>query len=379
MDSNGFDTDHLDPDVRLPPRKRLLAGLKKQSCSESTSQCSQENSPSLNVSQSIDESPLSEFDVRLNNLLKLYKNGTIMSPEEIAMAAEAAACSAAKAAEAAKAVAEEKAAVAAKAVAAAKRALDLVASVSEETGSKDKHQKRNKLKKHVPVQVLYDKYQPTENCGEDEEIARKLHRTMNSSPRITKHSPCSDSKNHKHKKLKMTLPNGQSGISDWTNEVDGNVKSPPQCNGLVEGGMDCEGSNEEPHIVKVDEKMSKFSKDYEVEVDSGEAESSHPKEKKFKVSDDLCTNGRKRGRIKQKKLPLSILSSKDQAHSKEESSLTNSLITRDRTDKSAARQLVLLSMDHSGDNVSTMEIAPTWKCQDFNVSQCIKQDKLVQS
>ncbi|KAK9670483.1 hypothetical protein RND81_13G204700 [Saponaria officinalis] len=302
-----------------------------------------------------------------------------MSPEEIAMAAESAASNAAKAAEAAKAVAEAKAAVAAKAVAAAKSALDLVALGFEESGSKDKHQKRNKLKKHVPVQVLYNKYRATENCGEDEELARKLHRTMNSSPRISKHSSGSESKNHKHKKRKMVLTNDQSGVSDWTTVGDGSVKLSADCNGLVEGGVDCEGSNEEPHVVKVDEKMSKISKDDEVEVDSGEAESSHPKEKKFKGSDDLCSNGRKRGRIKQKKLPLSVLSSKDQANPKEEMSLTNSLITRARTDKSAARQLVLLSVDPSENNVSPMEVAPTWKCQDFKVSQCIKQDKLVQS
>lgn len=370
MDADECNTNHLDADVRLPPRKRLLAGLKKQSCSESTSQCSQENnnpslSPSPSPGPSFSASPLSEFDVRLNNLLRSYKNGSNMSPEEIAQAAGSAAAAASKAAEAARAAAEEKASVAAKAVAAAKSALDLVASISEETSIKGKHQKKNKLKKHVPVQLLYKKYQPVENCGTDEELARRLHRAINSSPRISKHSPGSDSKNHKRKKLKISPPTEKSGIAN--------------CNGdVTEGGMDCEGSNEEPLTVKLDDKMLKSTKPDEVEVNSVEAESSHSKEKTFEASDDVCINGRKRGRIKQKKLPLSICSSKDQANPKDHI-LTNSLLTRAKTDRSAVRHVSLLSLEPPAENVTPVEVGPTWKCQDFKVSQCLNQDKVVHS
>lgn len=384
MDANECGTNHLDADVRLPPRKRLLAGLKKQSCSESNSQCSQENNPSPipspTPSPSLSASPLSEFDVRLNNLLKSYKNGSNMSPEEIAEAAGSAAAAAAKAAEAARAVAEEKAAIAAKAVAAAKSALDKVASISEETSSKDKHQKKNKLKKHVPVQLLYKKHQPVESCGTDEELARKLHRAINSSPRINRNSPGSDSKSHKHKKLKVSPPSEKSGVANGTSARDENAKLPSACNGdVIEGGMDCEGSNEEPFTVKLDDKVSKFTKPDEMEVDSGEAESSQSKVKTFTPSDDVCTNGRKRGRIKQKKLPLSLCSSKDQSNPKEDLILTNSLLSRGRTDKSTARHVSLLSLETPAENVTPMEVAQTWKCQDFKVSQCLNQDKAVQS
>uniref|UniRef100_A0A803KSP4 Uncharacterized protein n=1 Tax=Chenopodium quinoa TaxID=63459 RepID=A0A803KSP4_CHEQI len=292
MDANECGTNHLDADVRLPPRKRLLAGLKKQSCSET--------------------------------------------------------------------IAEEKAAIAAKAVAAAKSALDKVASISEETSSKDKHHKKNKLKKHVPVQLLYKKHQPVESCGTDEELARKLHRAINSSPRINRNSPGSDSKSHKHKKLKVSPPSEKSGVAN-------------------EGGMDCEGSNEEPFTVKLDDRVSKFTKPDEMEVDSGEAESSQSKVKTFTPSDDVCTNGRKRGRIKQKKLPLSLCSSKDQSNPKEDLILTNSLLSRGRTDKSTARHVSLLSLETPAENVTPMEVAQTWKCQDFKVSQCLNQDKAVQS
>lgn len=386
MDANE-DTNHLDADALLPPRKRLLAGLKKQSCSESTSQCSQENNRSPSQSPSpVSPNPLSEFDVRLSNLLRSYKNGSNMSPEEIAEAAGSAAAVAAKAAEAARAAAEEKAAIAAKAVAAAKSALDLVASLSEDASGKDKNLRKNKLKKHVPVQLLYKKYQPVENCGTDEELARRLHRAMNSSPRISKNSPGSESKNHKHKKLRISPPSEKGGISIGTNTRDGNNncnengKLPLACNGdAMEGGIDCEGSNEETYTDKMDDKVSKSSRFDEVEVDSGEAQSSHSKDKTFEPLEDVCINGRKRGRIKQKKLPLSICSFKDQANPKEEANLTNSLLTRARTDKSTARHVSLLPVETSTDNVTPIEVPPTWKCQDFKVSQCINQDKVMQS
>ncbi|XP_057542884.1 uncharacterized protein LOC130821223 [Amaranthus tricolor] len=381
MEANECNTNHLDADVRLPPRKRLLAGLKKQSCSGSTSQCSQENnsspSPSPSPSPNPSVSPLSEFDVRLNNLLKSYKNGSNMSPEEIAEAAGSAAAAAAKAAEAARAGAEEKASIAAKAVAAAKSALDLVASISEDTSSKDKL--KNKLKKHVPVQLLYKKYQPIENCGTDEELAMRLHRVMNSSPRISKPSPSSDSKNHKHKKLKVLPPSEKSGSENGMSLRDGNAKLPSVCNeDVIEGGMDCEGSNEEPFTVKVDDKVLKSSKSDEIEVNSRETELTQSKEKTFEVSGDTCVNGRKRGRIKQKKLSLSICSSKDQSNSKLGQNLMNPLLTRPRTEKPTVRHVSLLSLEPPAENATPIEVTQTWKCQDFKVSQCLKQDKVVQ-
>ncbi|CAO2830711.1 unnamed protein product [Amaranthus hypochondriacus] len=380
MDVNMCNTNHLDPDVRLPPRKRLLAGLKKQSCSESISQCSQGNnpspssspSPSPSLSPSFSASPLNEFNVRLNNLLKSYKNGSNMSLEEIAAAAVSAAAAAVKVAEAARAAAEEKASIAVKAKAAAKSALDLVAFIPEQTSSKDKNVKKNKMKKHVPVQLLYKKYQPVENCGTDEEVARRLHQAMNSSPRISKHSPGSDSKK---RKMKFLPPSEKSGNVSVKTPMDENRKLTSAYNG---DDIDCEGSNEEPYTVKLYDKVSKSSKPDEIEVDSGEAESSHSKEKTIEPSDDICINGRKRGRIKQKKLSLSICSSKDQSNPKEDQNLTNSL-KRARTDKPTVRHVSLHALEPPAEYVAPIEVQQTWKCQDLKVSQCIKQDKVVQS
>lgn len=299
MEASEYDTNHLDSDALLPPRKRLLAGLKRQS-SESPSQSSLENSNSPS---------LTEYEFRLQNLLRSYKNGPLMSPEEIAKAAGSAAVDAAKAAEAARAAAEEKAVIAAKAVAAAKNALSLVASFSRQS-------KKNKMKKHVPVENLYKEQDTVENFGTDEELARKLHRAINSSPRISKHSP-----KNKHKKPKHSIECENDGVP----------------NGLQED-TDSEGS-------------------YVVYSESDQVEEIQ-KERVFESSDGIHSNGRKRGRVKQKKMSLSVCSFKDRANPKDG-------LNQNSSDESNIRVPI--------------EPGPTWKCQDLKVPQCIKSNKAVQS
>ncbi|XP_042972944.1 uncharacterized protein LOC122304743 [Carya illinoinensis] len=132
---------------------------------------------------------LSDFETRLNNLLSSHSNNPNLTPEEIVEASKSVAIAAA---EAARAASEEKAAKASKAMAAAKSALDLVASFTEEAASKEKYLKKNRLKKHLPVWLLYKKYQPIENNKTDEELACKLHQAINSSPRISKNASSSD-------------------------------------------------------------------------------------------------------------------------------------------------------------------------------------------
>ncbi|KAI4325404.1 hypothetical protein MLD38_030808 [Melastoma candidum] len=143
MEARVCDVNQLAAGVLLPPRKRLLAGLKKQN-SEIDS-----NWRALCVSL---PSPVTSgvFDARLNCLLNSHSDKSNLSPEEVAEASSSAAMAAAKAARQARALAEEKAAIAAKAMAAAKSALDLVVSFSEEPGGNARYLKRNKAKKHVP-------------------------------------------------------------------------------------------------------------------------------------------------------------------------------------------------------------------------------------
>ena len=179
--------------------------------------------------------------------------------------------------------------------------------------------------------------------------------------------------------MKFLPPSEKSGNVSGTTPMDENRKLTSPYNGDdMDHGIDCEGSNEEPYTVKVDDMVSKSSKPDEIEVDSGEAESSHSKEKTIEPSDDICINGRKRGRIKQKKLSLSICSSKDQSNPKEDQNLTNSLKIA-RTDKPTVRHVSLHSLEPPAEYVAPIEVQQTWKCQDLKVSQCIKQDKVVQS
>ncbi|KAK9284561.1 hypothetical protein L1049_023736 [Liquidambar formosana] len=364
MEANICDINHLDGDVLLPPRKRLLAGLKKQS-----------SDGPLRIL--LPATTSSELDTRLNNLLGSHLNNPSRSPEEIVEATRSAAIAAAKVAEAARAAAEEKAAIASKAVAAAKSALELVASVSEETGRKERYSKKNKLKKHVPVQLLYKKHQPIENYRTDEELARKLHRAMNSSPRISKNSSSSDWKNHKHKKPKISPMIEKTRVSNGGIVLEGNPHS--TCSGnAVPREVDSEGSSREVCTIKVDEKASKFSKADQLEMDSGEAGYSHSKEKNREALDDTYTTGRKRGRIKLKKLPLSICTFRDQANPNELKSASSPL-TEETRGKPMAGNMPLFPVESSADGVMSVEAASTWKCQDFKAPQCVKQNKIMQS
>lgn len=351
MEANLCDVNHLDADVLLPPRKRLLAGLKRQNCE---SDCASHASCFASSSSS---SPSNVFDAHLNNLLRAHTGDSDLSPEEIVEASKSAAAAKAKAANAARAAAEEKAAIAVKAMAAARSALELVASFPEELGTKDRSLKRNKLQKHVPVHSLYKNQRAVESCGEDEELARKLHRAINSSPRISKNSSSSDSKGQR--KRPRILPNLDEARVPNAGVLPGEIS--PKCNGhAVMGEVDSEGSTYEVNVIKEDENW----------------ESSRSKER---VWDDGCNSGKKRGRVKLKKLPLSICTSKDQANPKDESNSRRSPSSEQKTGKPVAGNVPLFSVEHSKDGVRLFDATPIWKCQEFKAPACVKQNKVVQS
>ncbi|QCD82164.1 uncharacterized protein LOC114178298 [Vigna unguiculata] len=371
------DVSQLDADVLLPPRKRLLAGLKKQgSDSDATASPSPVAASCVtDVASPSSSSFSSEFEARLKHLLTCHSDNPNLTPEEVVEASKAAAIAATKAAEAARAAAEEKAAIAATAVAAAKRALDLVASFSEEAANKERNLKKNKSKKHLPVQLLYKKNQPIENCRTDEELARKLHRAMNSSPRISKNSPNSDSKGSKHKK-----PRSSSSF-EMTEGSESGVALGHDCLSLnnehaVAGKIDSEGSIQEVSSSKKDKRGVKYYRSSQLEIDNGEAESSQSKGKNCEESSPI---GKKRGRVKLKKLPLSICTSKDKALPKEEIRARSSPLTGMNTGNNAVDSMHLFTVESSTDRALPIEATSMWKCQDFKAPACIKQNKAVQS
>ncbi|XP_065857139.1 uncharacterized protein [Euphorbia lathyris] len=388
MEANLCDIGHLDADVLLPPRKRLLAGFKKQNSDgdttltppgiPSSSSSASPSCPSWSPSSPAPHSPSSsEYQARLNNLLSSHLNNNHnLSPEQIVQASKSAADAALKAAEAARAAAQEKAILAAKAVTAAKTALSLVASFPEEAAaSKERNLRKNKLKKHVQLQLLYKKHQPIENFrDDDEELARKLHRVINSSPRISKNSSSPDCKGHKNKKLKSSSTSERTRTSNGSIAVGGEPSSMCNDEHTPAAELDSEGSIGEVCTSRADEKISKHEKLSRLEVNNGEAESSHTKEK---ISIDAGSPSKRKGRLKLKKLPLSICSSRDQANPKDDTIPRNTPLT----DKNTGNHPIgLFSKEPSADNVIPIDVSSVRKCQELkSAAACVKQNKVIQS
>ncbi|KAG2266676.1 hypothetical protein Bca52824_073755 [Brassica carinata] len=198
-------TNACDADTLLPPRKRLLAGFKKQSSNGSSSTSYSDGSSSAST----------DVQTHLDNLLssQLNDDNHGRSPEELAQASKATAALAAKIAKAARAAANEKAFIASKAVAAAKSALELFASFPAET-VKERSPRKNKQKKHVPVHVLYSK------GVADEDLARRLNRAIDNSPRVlTGH------RNKKQKSVASTMYDGHdvAGVVDSDTSTDDEI------------------------------------------------------------------------------------------------------------------------------------------------------------
>ncbi|KGN55595.1 uncharacterized protein LOC101214022 [Cucumis sativus] len=375
MEGNICDVNHLNSDVLLPPRKRLLAGLRKQGGDGdgtfnlppvASSSCSPPPSPSYGFTSI-------EFNIRLNSLLSAHSNSNL-SPEEIVQASRSAAAAAVKAAEAARAAAEEKAAIAARAVTVAKSAMDLVASISEEAAYKEINLRKNKLKKHVPVQLLYTKYQPLENTKTDEELARKLHRAINSSPRILKNSSGSDVRSHKHKKLKSSTSSEKIRVSNCGISQD--LDPTTTCNGHAKPNeVDSECSFQEVYKLKPDEKTSKYEKSNPSLTDNGEETS-----QKEKMCDDISVTIKKRGRVKLKKLPLSICSFRDKTTLKEDMNNGSSpILTVQNRGSPTSEKVILHSVDSPTEGVMPIDSTSVWKCQEFKAPLSVKQNKVVQS
>lgn len=327
---NVCEVNNLDADVLLPPRKRLLAGLKKQSCDPNS------HTPSSSFFGS--NSSCSEFDIRLNRLLRSHLSKHSLSNEEIIEASRLEAAEAARAAGVARALAEEKAAKAAKAIAAARAALESVSISDEEAASKNSQSKKNKKKKHVAVRVLYNENRRVDSCRKDEELAKNLHRAINSSPRI-----------HQHKKLK-TLPASETSKS----KASSSERANKTCRSKSENGKALEVYNTNSPA-----------------MESGEKSESGLKEVEEKHMDGFESVGKKHGKFKQKKLPLSVCNFKDQTNPKEELKPKTSCPVKDK---------VITTTTTSNKSIFPVERSPPWKCQAFKEpTNCLKQNKITQS
>ncbi|KAL8134145.1 uncharacterized protein LOC141712814 isoform X2 [Apium graveolens] len=350
MEANLSDGNNLDADVLLPPRKRLLAGLKKQNFD------GRSHMPSTFVVSG-------KFDILLSNLLESHMN---KSPEEIMEDSRSAVETANKVAKAARAVAENKAEVAAKAMAAAKSALDLFA-IMPETSSREKYMRKNKMKRQVPVNILFNKKQRVEH---DAELARDLHRAINSSPRTVKTSSIPDLKSVEHKRLVKSL-------SLQKLKYNNGGPSPPVSNG--NGQTDklySYGSAQGAYDYRIDENISKLDKADQSKMT--DRVSSFYGGKMKESMEDPVSFCRKRGRIKQKKLLLSICSFRDQEKPNEQLKHKSEALSDGNVNKDTASNNNLLYVGPAGGSAMSYDRSTTWKYKEFHGPAIIKQHKVMQ-
>ncbi|ESQ53548.1 hypothetical protein EUTSA_v10025668mg [Eutrema salsugineum] len=334
METNPCDMNQLDCDSHLPPRKRLLAGFKKLNSngngSSSSPSAFASSSSSTSNSNGSSSSASTEVQTHLDYLLlaSRFDNGQNLSPEELVETTRSAAALAVKAAKAARAMANEKALISAKAIAAAKRALELLDSFPKEAmdavgDRKERSPKKNKQKKQVPVELLYSKGQLRD---EEEDLARRLHRAIDD--RYLKvFGASSDIGGHINKKQRKNKT--VTGVTGSVNDISGVVDSDSSYEGL--------------------ESNRKATRTFESDgiPTPGKEESK--------------SLGKRRGRVKLKKLPLSICNSRDQENG-----------------TSSASPLRIAQPREDG-VISVIPGTASWKCQDLKAPECGKQNKAVRS
>lgn len=327
--------DSFDLNTRLPPRKRLLAGLKKEVCDFLF--------PFPFIS--------SDLNARLRDII----NSAASSPDEIIEATKAVALATAQVAAAARATAMEKSAAAVKARTAAKNALELLEYISRsEAARKGCSAKTKTRKKHVAVELLYRNKQPAGSEEADEELARRLHRAMNSSLRTS------------YNKEKNLHGSGKEKVPDGSAVSNGN--SSVSCDKVVQfhNGQSAD---------KLEEKIVVCSKDDLFE--RVEEESSCPLEKHRHQSKDRGIAGGRKGKIKQKKLPLSHCNARDQGESKEAPSFVDHSMTLKSELDHVERHSSFNNAKHSDDGKFSMILTSTWKCKKLKMSQCSSDSKIL--
>ncbi|KAE8695871.1 MUTL protein, putative isoform 1 [Hibiscus syriacus] len=299
MEANICDINHLDADVLLPPRKRLLAGFKKQaSNANATSDRPITSSSTSSPSPPSPSSATSSSDRRFSR----PREQQLLPPLRLLKLPE---------------LRQRRRLQLQLAIAAAKSALD-IATFSDDAVSKDRYLKKNKIKKHVPVQVLYNKHQPIENSRVDEDLAQR-----------PKSLPTLES---------TKVPN--RGI------VSSGSPSSKFYGSTIAAKIDSDD------LVREHVKVANDGKSGQSVLDNGEAESGYSMEK---ACEDAYPSSNKRGTVKLKNLPFSVCSYRDRVNHKEE------MITK-------SSPLMEKKMG-----------TPLWKCQDFKAPACIEQSEVMQS
>uniref|UniRef100_A0A0E0LFX2 Uncharacterized protein n=1 Tax=Oryza punctata TaxID=4537 RepID=A0A0E0LFX2_ORYPU len=350
-----------DLNTHLPPRKRLLAGLRMAAGD------AHPPPPALLTG---------DLAARLRHMMA-SANSSSSSPDEIVQAARSAASAAAQAAAAARATAAEKAAVAARARAAARAAMEFLDSISRPASSRNGLQlKLKSRKKHVQVKLLYKPNGHLEGRGgptggdasskprrrgreTDEEIARKLHRAMNSSPRISFTGP----------KRPRTIGGENGGVVDASN---GSSAHPPTIEiSAITNGCSLGQSSEIP---------APFSEHEGLDDDKGSSVHATTKSRAIAgngVGAGNLSAGRK-VKIKRKELLLNQHNSKDTQEAKEIKPSIDSIQYDESKSNGAEKRLnQLVDAKDPGDGLAPMKISSVWRFKKFKTSHCSSDSKVL--
>ncbi|CAM0908578.1 unnamed protein product [Alopecurus aequalis] len=367
-----------DLNTHLPPRKRLLAGFRTVAA---TSSCdAAEHSPPP-------PSPLvlpDDLAARLRAMMGPPADAP-PSPEEIIRAARRTFLAAADAAAVARAAAADKAAVAAKARAAARAAMEFLDSVSFSRSRNGIQLKPKSRKKHVQVRLLYrppgdgraseagketlgddDAPRPHRRRRDsDEEVARKLHRVMNSSPRISFTGP---------KRPRSISATGDDGCHGEGGTGDA-------CNGSATHTLtEVSGLVDECSIGKSGETAVHFTK---VRApDDGEESSLNNARSRHIADNGLGIGSSSAGRkvkIKRKQLFLNHHDSKETEERKETDPFVDSIGGYDGSKPNGAEKRPSFADARAphGDDPGPVKISSVWKFKKFKPSHCSSDSKML--
>ncbi|WOL18913.1 hypothetical protein Cni_G27710 [Canna indica] len=328
--------ESFNVNIHLPPRKRLLAELKKEN-------------PELDFLPPV---PFISGDLgaQLRDVVR-SPNSTL---EEIVEVSKSVALAADEIAVAARNSAVEKAAAAAKAKVAAKSALLFLDSISRNRDSSKVGLSKTKVrKKQIPIKLLYKTNHAARSQKTDEDLARKLHHAMNSSPRISR---------SKHKKLRNS---GKEALND-----DDLV--------CCENSHDLHGGVRLSNKSIIDKSEKKILVSSKANIFDRPEESKYYTQKqhngsKLRVIADLRNVG-----VKRKKLPLSQCDGKDQSNQETLLSYGNRhSFNRDSDLNFSESRMSSEDAKSSNDGGMSMNITSTWECKKIKVSQCSSDNKVL--
>lgn len=365
-----------DLNTHLPPRKRLLAGLRTAAAASPCDAAEPEPAP---------VPPLLLPDGLAARLRDMPPAST---QQELIQAAQRAADAAADAAAAARAAAVDKAAVAARARAAARAAMEFLDSLCIAGASRNGIQllKPKSKKKHVQVKLLY---RPPSSNGRaiegreeavggdgtprphrrrresDEEVARKLHRVMNSSPRISFTGP----------KRPRGIAAGNDGFHSEGGGGDAcngsSTHTPTEAGELVNGGSS---------VGKSGERISKIRA-----MDDDGEESSRNTTKIRHIADNGVGIGNqsavRKVKIRRKQLFLNHHNGTEREEHKETEQSRDPLIGYDELKSNGAEKRLSFADARApgGDDPAPTKITSVWKFKKFKPpsSHCSSDSKML--